>query len=329
MAEALISALFVKEYKNMIIFLFGQDSYRSRQKLNEILDHYKETHKSGLNLNFFDCEEEKITIYDLKDKLRQASMFQEKRLIVIANLFADNDFKESLLKETKSLVDSKDVIVIYEGNDVRKGDVLFKFLKKNAQTQEFELLSGQNLKSWIKKELEKRNGTIDDNALLSLIDCVGNDLWRMANEIQKLVNFKKNKIITTADIKTMVKPKIETDIFKTIDAIGQKNKKQALSLLHQHIENGDSPVYLLSMIGYQFRNLLVVKDLMEKANPYNLIVKKSGLHPFVVKKSYSQSGQFTLPELKRIYRKIFQVDFDVKTGKMEQEMALDILVATI
>lgn len=313
----------------MIIFLYGEDTYRSRQKLNEIVEHYKKIHKSGLNLMFLDCEEQKITIHDLKDKIRQTSMFKEKKLAVITNLFADTNLKENFLKEIKGFLDSEDIIVIYEQGDIKKSDPLLKSLEKNAKSQEFKHLDGQNLRRWVKKEIENRGGAIDDSALLMLIDYVGDDLWRMSNEVEKLVSFKKNKTITTLDVKSLIKPKIETDIFKTIDAIAQKDKKQALDLLYKHLENGDSPLYLLSMIGYQFRNLLIVKDLIEKNKPYNLIIKKSGLHPFVVKKSYFQSRQFTLPELKKIYQKIFQVDLDIKTGKIEQEMALDLLVAGI
>ncbi|MBU4204925.1 DNA polymerase III subunit delta [Patescibacteria group bacterium] len=311
----------------MIIFLYGPDSYRSRQKLEEVLAHYNKTHKSGLNLRFFDCEEKNVVINDLKDKIQQTSIFKEKKLTIIANLFTKASLKEEFQKEIKTFLDSEDIIVIYEKENIKKGDKLLKVLNKNAKSQEFKLLEGQNLRNWVKKEVEKQNGAIDPNALGLLINYIGDDLWRMANEIQKLVNFKRNKIITAADIKLLVKNKIETDIFKTIDAIAQKNKKQALNLLYQHLENGDSPLYLLSMIGYQFRNLLTIKELMEKNKPYGLIIQKSGLHPFVVKKSYYQAGQFTFSELKKIYQKIFQVDFDVKTGKIEQEMALDLLVA--
>jgi DNA polymerase-3 subunit delta len=83
------------------------------------------------------------------------------------------------------------------------------------------------------------------------------------------------------------------------------------------------------MINYQFRNLLIIKDLLEKRIPYEVIVKKSALHPFVVKKSYEQCRGFSFTELKKIYQRIFQVDLDIKTGRIEPEMALDIFVAGI
>ena len=147
-------------------------------------------------------------------------------------------------------------------------------------------------------------------------------------------SYGKNKKIEAKDIDLLVRPKIEPEIFKTIDAISDKNnfnsgKKWALELLHGHIEKGDHPLYLLSMINFQFRNLLVVKELMEKNQPYYSILKTTGLHPFVVKKSYEQAAKFSLKELKEIYKKIFQLDLNIKTGKMGAELALDYLVASI
>ena len=126
----------------------------------------------------------------------------------------------------------------------------------------------------------------------------------------------------------MVKPNIENDIFKTIDALASKNKKLALSLLHKHLDNGDFPLYLLSMIAYQFRNLLTIKEL-QSTQSYATIAKKSGLHPFVVQKSYYLCNQFSVEQLKKIYQRIFQVDLDIKTGKIEAETALDLLLAEI
>jgi len=306
--------------KTMIIFLYGEDSYRARQKLKEITEHYKKIHKSGLNLKYLDFS--KGDLNDLRDEVRQTSMFKEKKLIVITNPFSISESKG-----LKDFVNSDDVIVFYQEDKVNRRTSLFKFLEKNAKCQEFELLSGQKLKNWVKKQFEKYEGKIDSQTLDKLIEYVGSDLWRMENEIKKLVSFKKKT--EAEDIDLLVRSKIETDIFKTIDAIAQKDKKEALKLLHKHLEKGDSPLYLLSMINYQFRNLLIVKDLIEKHKPYNLILKKSGLHPFVVRKSYSQSQKFSLEQLKKIYQRIFQVDFQIKTGKIEPETALDLLVVEI
>lgn len=315
------------EARSMIIFLYGQDTYRSRRKLNEIIEHHKKIHKSGLNLKYLNLNEKSFE--DFKDEFQSISMFAEKKLIILEEAFTNQNFKENFLKNSKKFVDSRDIVLFHETKETPRSDSLFKFLKKYTKSQEFELLEGENLKNWAKKEIENYKVKIHLIALEKLIDYVGNDLWQMANEIRKLVSYKENKKIEVKDIELLVKPKIEPEIFKTIDAIASKNKKQALELIHKHLEKGDNPLYLLSMINFQFRNLLTIRDLIEKnKSPYTLLAETK-LHPYVIKKSCSQAQKFKIDELKKIYQKIFQVDLAIKTGKVEPEVALDIFIAEI
>jgi len=314
----------------MLIFLYGKDTYRIHKKLKEIVSHYKKAHKKGLSLRVFDCQEANKSIFnDFRDEFHQTSLFKEKKLVIIMNAFSDVDFKKRFLEEAENFLNLDDVILFYEQKEVNKKEEMFKFLRKNARCQEFEFLSGQKLENWTKGEFEKQRARIKQDALKMLCQYVGQDLWKMDNEIKKLVSFRRQGTITAKDVKSLVGPKIETDIFKTIDAISQKNKKRALELIYEHLEKGDSPLYLLTMINYQFRNILIVKDFLEKGQSYSVILKKSGFHPFVVKKSYFQSRQFSFSELKKIYQNIFQADLDIKTGKVSQETALDLLIAGI
>jgi len=311
----------------MIIFLYGQDSYRSKKKLDEIINHYKESRKSGLNLVYIDANQTDFS--DFYNHFRISAMFYEKKLIILKNLFLNKIFQEDFLKEVKKLECLKDAIVVYEPELVDQRSKIFKVLIKDCKSQEFKLLDIKGLKVWAEKEFEKYHQKINLDALNLLLMYVGNDLWRASGEINKLTDFKKGFVIKKEDVELQVRPKIEIDIFKTIDALAAKNKKQALLYLQKHLDNGDSPLYLLSMVAYQFRNLLMVKELAEKGLMYASIIKKSGLHPFVVKKNYFACHQFSFEELKNIYHKIFQIDLDIKTGKIEPEMALDLLISEI
>jgi len=311
----------------MIILLYGLDTYRSRQKLQEIIEHYKKTHKSGLNLKYFDVEN--LSFRDFQTQFQQSSMFKETKLFILKNCWQNEEFKEKFLGNTEKIAHSKDLVLLYQEGEIAQSDPLLKSLKKSGKTQEFNPLEGEKLKKWLRKKLEILGAKADQRTLEKLIEFVGNDLWRLSNEIKKLVNYRKDKHFQAEDVELLVKPKIETDIFKTIDAIASKNKRKAFELLKKHLEKGDSPLYLLSMINYQFRNLLIVKDLIEKNLPYYLILKKTQLNPWVVKKSEQQANKFTLAELKKIYQKIFQTDLAIKTGKLKPEIALDILIAEI
>jgi len=319
----------------MIIFIYGPDNYRSQLKLREIIEYYKKSHKSGVDLKTLDLKEKDPQ--SLKEEFFSASIFKEKKLLILKNTFLNKKFKDYFLKNYKSFIDLKNIILFYEEGDVPQNDSLFKFLNKYGKSQEFKVLGGQILKNWVKEEFNKHNVDTEKGVIEKIIDYAGANSWVLSNEIKKIASYagagvlkkdnKKNrKEIKIQDVELLVKPVIETDIFRTIDAIAQKNKKQALKLIHQHLERGDSPFYLLSMMIFQFRNLTIVKNLIEKNKPYYSILKLSKLHPFIVKKSYFQSREFTSQELKKIYQKVFQADLAIKKGKIEPEAALDSLI---
>jgi len=325
-AEAHFSALVAKNCK-MIYFIYGEDSYRAKRKLEEIILGYKKVHKSGLNLIYIDAGESSFK--DFYGNLKINSMFAEKKLIILKNVSSNDKFQEEFLKSIENIEGLKDIVVIYEDCPADQRTKFFKALQKHAKCQEFGSLQPAMLKKWVAEEFGKSGAKINPEALDLLISFVRNDLWRMSNEIKKLANYKIGSVIKKEDVELLVKPNIESDIFKTIDAIALKNKKQALGLLHKHLDNGEFPLYLLSMITYQFRNLLIIKDLIEKRISYQAIAKKSGLHPFVVQKTYYACNQFSFEQLKKIYQKIFQIDLDIKTGKIESETALDLLLVEI
>lgn len=318
----------------MIIFLYGKDTYRLQQKLKEIEQRYKKTHQSALNLEKIDAIE--FEFREFWDKLRQTSMFIKKKLFFLENIFKSQVFKENFLKKIKEIADSQDIAVVIDKGGALKTDKLFPALKKYGKSQEFKQLQPRQLFSWAKKEFERQGAKIEEPALATLIDFVGNDLWLLSNGIKKLSCFKAGSTgeITRKDIELLVKPKIETAIFETIDAIGQRNKKRALTLLQKHLEKGDSPFYLLSMINFQFRNLLIVKSRYQYTNGIPMmrisdLSRELVMHPFVLKKTMQQMARFSLAELKKIYHKIFEADLNMKTGKIAAEEGLKMLIAQI
>ena len=337
----------------MFIFLYGEDTYRSVLKLREIVDGYKKVHKTGLNLIYFDCAN--ADFKEFRNSAQSISMFQERKLIILEQGFLNTIFKEKFLEwasmnlPCRGAAPAGSIIVIYEKQALKKTDKLFKFLKSNARTQEFNFLAGARLQDWVDAEFQKYGAKIEWPARAKLIDFVGSDLWQMSQEIRKLCAYAGAGVeIPASDVDLLVMPKINTDIFKTIDAIAQNNKASALRLLHKHLEKGDAPLYLLSMINFQFRNLISVKDYLTRVtspcrgappscggrgdaaiSAHYGAARIPGMHPYTAQKSIAQARNFTFDKLKKIYYKLFAIDSEIKTGKIDPQMALDMLVIQI
>jgi len=304
----------------MIILLYGEDTFRSQQKLKEIIKEYQTKHQTGLNLVYF--KEDDLDFDKLKETIEAVSMFDEKKLIILEN------FREQFSEYSKKnkLKDNQDIIIVIH----QQGKLAASGFKRQVNmSEQFSPLAGADLVNWLKKEVAKNKANISQGAINKLVAYVGNDLWQMNNEINKLISYKANQSINEEDIDLLVKAKMDVNIFKTIDALAQKNKKTALRLLHEHLEQGENEIYLLSMFVYQVRTLLKLKDLIDKGTPFYNLARESGLHPFVVKKSSEQLRNFTLDQLKKIYHRLLEIDLALKTGRLDGPTALDLLVAEI
>jgi len=314
----------------MFIFLFGEDTYRLQKKLNEIQDKYKKIHANELNLKRIDASQTEFG--EFIDEIFQCSMFIKRKLFLLENLFSNERFQKDFLKKIKEIARSKDVVVVFEKNKISKKNKLFLVLKKCAECQEFQLLKDTELKKWVENEFKKQGIRISYEAINLILEFVGNDLWQISNEIKKLICLKKSaqvKEIKKQDIENIVKPNLETNIFEIISTLAQKDKKKALNLIQIGLNKGDAPINILGMINYQFRGLLIAKELMDKGKGLNDFLKLNIFKPYPAKKAWQASVGFSLDELKKIYQKIFEADLDMKTGKVQQEEALKMLIAEI
>ncbi len=325
----------------MIIFLFGDDALRSSQKISEIKNKFLSSDKSGSGLSVFDYADENEGSRKIVEAINTPNLLAPKRLIIIKNLISKTLAEEQkkileFLKKKKNLGQDLDAVIIFwESEMPKKNNALYKFLvdkNSGSKSQYFEKLSGLKLEAWILKTLKDTNpiSSISKGALSKLIAFCGEDNFLLFQEIQKLVSYAGENLISEKDVELLVKADLNSNIFATVDALGANNKKEALRLLHEHLKKGDDPFYLLSMFFYQFRNMLKVADLYEKGMRAEFdIARMTKLHPFVVKKTLSQMRSFTFSKLKKIYQTLGEIDTAVKTGKVEIKLALDKFVVEL
>jgi DNA polymerase-3 subunit delta len=306
----------------MLTFLYGQDTYRSREEMRKIITEHEKASLNWFNFVRIDVKEKEAEIFkQIRQTTSTTSMFSEKKLIILENIFlAPIETQDEILDflKNKNLQKDNETTIVFWSEEIEGKNELFEFLKKSAQCRKFDPLKGAQLKSWIKNHVSENNGNIDNQATDKLIEYAGDDLWRMFNEINKLLSHGKE--ISIADIELLIKPEIDLNVFEIIDAIGLKNKNRALKLMSGYFEKGEDEIRLLGMFVYQFRNLIKVKSAP---------LENLGLHPFVLRKTREQAKNFSFEELKKIYYQLLTIDFDIKLGKVNSTAALELFVAGI
>jgi len=310
----------------MIYLIFGEDTFRSKLKLKEIIEKYKKRYSTALNVRFFDFNENSFDDFDLDFKASQ--LFFEKKLFVLKGITDNLEFQKKILKEIEKYEKSPHLLIFFVEGNVSK-NTFFEELKKRGQFQEFKPLNEVALETWAINEFKKYGVFVERGVVEKLISLIGNDLWRFSEEIKKLVCFCEKRTIKKSDVDSLVKERLELNVFKTIEAISFKDKKLAFKLLNLQIKNGEKEETLFALIKYQFRNLIQIKDLILRGDTIYQLKMKLNLHPFILNKLVKIASKFQLDELKKIYNKILNVDVAIKTGRIAPDLALDFFLINL
>jgi DNA polymerase-3 subunit delta len=155
----------------------------------------------------------------------------------------------------------------------------------------------------------------------------------MDQEIQKLTIYTRGtRAVTVEDVEAVASYSEDAIIFDLLDALGQRNGAVAAQKLHLLLESERDPkhpLYVLAMIARRFRLLIQVKELADLGATNEKTAKALKLHPFPTRKLRRQSAHFTAGQLAAVHRQILDIDVAIKTGRIDPEVALDLLVAGV
>lgn len=204
---------------------------------------------------------------------------------------------------------------------------LLKAAQEHGKVIQCTLPKGGALESWINKRAQAIGVKITPEATSLLANFTGNQLRMLANELDKLATYVGERaVIAVEDVRLLSAQAQEARIFDLTDALAQRNRKQALDLLHDLLADGEPPLKLISTITSQVRSLLLVKELANDGLRIQQIVAATGMAPFVAEKALRQVGKFKTPQLEGAYRQLLATDAALKRSRMTPEMALDLLV---
>ena len=149
-----------------------------------------------------------------------------------------------------------------ELNGVRK---MGKFLRDKTTAVEFTRLDDRQLTEMARSKIKELGSEIDEPSLRQLIGLVGQDVRRLTNEINKLAAASlPGKIITSELIDALVPNSRELTNFELTDHLVAGRKTQALTTLKKILDDGAEPLALMGLISYNYRRLLMAKDLMSQ-----------------------------------------------------------------
>lgn len=227
-AEKIISEWKKKKFKP-VYWLEGEEDYYIDRVVDHAEHHILDESQAGFNLTVFygrDADWASVV-----NACRRYPMFAEFQVVLLkeAQQMKDIDKLEGYIENP---LPSTLFVVAYKGKSYDKRTKLYKLLKSNAEIFSSEKIRDYKLAEWIGELLQAKGFKMNSKAISLVEEHIGNDLSRIANEIDKLaLNLKDRKEITEDDIEQYIGISKEYNVFELQAAIAKKDLARAITII--------------------------------------------------------------------------------------------------
>ena len=318
-----------------IYLLYGTESYFMQDIKEKIEKQFALS--DGTNVSGYDLEE--TPIQEVIADAEEYPFFSEQKLILAYNPFfllarpeksAVDHRLESLEQYVENPAAWTTLVLLapYEKVDERKK--IIKSIKKTGQAVACLPVKEWDLSDWIVTLCKEHQIVLEDAVADLLVQEAGTDLSMLRGEIDKLALYAgEGSNITLEMAESLVSHQQTSSGLKLVDSLMAGDLAKAIYIFHELIKLKEEPIALIALLASQFRTILHVKLLKHKGYNQAKMAEVTKVHPFVIKLALKREANFSEEELKHILFLAAETDADLKQGRMEKNLAFELLLQQI
>jgi len=295
-----------------IYFLFGDEPYFIDKISDFVEDNVLSESEKGFNQMVLYGRD--VSMAEIISNAKRFPMMAERQVIIV--------------KEAQDLVRTIDQLEAYVENpqptttlvfnykykrpDKRKG--VFKKLAKNAVFFESKALYENQVPSWINNYVKSKGYQIDPKAAQMLVEFLGTELSKIANELNKLfIVLPQSSIITPEAIEENIGISKDYNNFELRKALGNKNVVKANQIITYFARNPKSNplVMTISLLNSFFTQLLQYHAIPNK-NSSKTVAAALRINPFFVKDYTTAAKNYPMRKVSQIIGLLREADVKSK-----------------
>ena len=311
----------------MNYLLYGTEKFLIDKEVKNIISKNK---IEEINISKYDLETNSLN--EILDDANTVSLFSNNKLIIVENAFIFSRVQNKKIDNVEILENylknNNDAIIIFINNNEKIDSVkkIVKLIKEKGVIKEFNPL--KNINNIVKTMFDDYK--ISDSSINLLINRVGNNLELIYQEVEKLKIYKiEDKIITNQDIEDVVVENINIDIFKFVDDIINKNKKDAIKTYKELLKLNEEPIKIIALLASKFRLMYQANRLAKKGHTEESISEILKVHKYPVHLAILSGYKYSSEILLKYLNDLADLDIGIKTGEKDKELALELFILSL
>lgn len=315
------------------ILIFGEEKNWVKESIKLVYDIIN----SFPEINIIEIDGETVTYDEIINSCETLPFMSDKKLVYIKNpyfLLKTNNSPTAEISEllTKYITRIPEEVILLIGviGETDTRNKVVTAIKNSGTLVEYKKIKGDELHKWVMDEFDKYGKTISKADLIYMISEIGSSTESLETEIDKLCSYAiEEEVINKRHIDNIVYKSLESNIFKMVDSISRRDAEKALTILKNLLFQREDHLRILGMIIRQYRMLYLVKQNMEQNKPNSEIEKSLKLTGFTLQNFMKQARVYGSRELMKSLNKCLDTDFNIKMGKYQPEMALELLIVEL
>lgn len=232
-----------------------------------------------------------------------------------------------------------------EREDKDRYDRIKETLGEHCGIVELQKVEEADAARWVIGTAEERGVKCDPEAARELVDALAVDMMIIRSELEKLLLYvsapvRENNLdatqfghITLGDVETMVLAAKQRSLYELTDALSQRDRPRALSLLHGllHASDGgeDSAIGHLYMLARTYRQMLIIheKNVRDSRAIWQVLWQGFRMPPFAADVLIQQARRYkSRREISRAMRLIARADVELRSGPVDKTLVLERLI---
>ena len=320
----------------MIYFIGGK---KQREfKYFEILEKIRKENV-GISESFFDVDLKENEQF--LEKININSIFLSQELVVLKRAEKLKNIEEILKYIANLEIVNKEIIIDYDKEDGKFGAKLKKLLdelEKNRKMKVFlfQKETEEEIRAYIVNELG-----INGRDLALLLEMIGNNPFKVRNEVEKIKVFLNGEKFDIEKIKNVVSVEKEYQIYEMTRNILLNNPADVMRYLEQKKEYMGILYSLYSELETMYKISSLKKRGRKFSKNYNTfkmefeeikeIFKSNNRIPnsYVIFKKLELEQNYTNLNLKKLVFRCWEIEREIKMGKIEMETGVNVLIMEI
>lgn len=311
-----------------VYLIHGEDHFLSDKVIKELVRKF--TTSEGREFDLINFFAEEINGENIIEQLEMFPFLSEHKVVVVRGFEQFNIKDKTKIAEYIHNIPSSSILIVHcQAIDLRTK--LFKAFDKYTTISAKQPAGYWDIEKWLTAEL-RRLGVSSSQDTISLFSSkIEADYYTAYNELEKILIYVGNKnVITREDVEMCMENNRANSVFELQNAIGSRNKKKALSILHNYLEaeEGKNSILLIVMLTRFFQIIWKIKYL--KFSGYSVSeIQSSHINEvhFSFKRDYMAfADNYNRINMSYIFDLLLESDYKLKSTDIEVNVLLTKLV---